>query len=211
MSTVLIVDDHASIRQSVRSLLRRYSTIDICGEAKDGKEAIEKVGELRPDIVLLDITMPRMNGIQAAQEIHRILPSTKILFFTIHPLSLYDEGAAWSQGFVSKLAAETHLIPALNHLLQTNSEGLNSPLRYQWQHSVMDAFASAPDSLLSKIDSAEHAIAARFTDLNAPDRDEQIALNEASRALRQLISKTELHHTPEAKKTARTQSALPSS
>jgi CheY-like chemotaxis protein len=203
VSTVLIVDDHASIRESVRSLLGRCSTIDICGEAKDGKEAVEKVGELRPDIVLLDITMPRMNGIQAAQEIHRILPSTKILFFTIHPLSLYDEGAPWSQGFVSKLAAETHLIPTLNHLLQTKPQGLNGPLRYQWQHSVMDAFAaSASDSSPSRIEIAERAIAIRLADLKAPDRDEQIALNEALRALRQLISETEpSSDIPEAKKT----------
>jgi CheY-like chemotaxis protein len=190
VSTVLIVDDHALIRSAVRSLLSGHSTIDVCGEAKDGKEALEKLQELQPDIVLLDIEMPRMNGIQTAREIHRILPAMKIVFFTIHPLSLYDEKTAWSQGFVSKLSTETHLIPTLNRLLQTEPHGLNVPLRYQWQHCVMDAFASASDSLALKIGIAEQAIAVRLTDLKAPDRDEQLAINEALRALRRLISET---------------------
>jgi YesN/AraC family two-component response regulator len=70
VSTVLIVDDQRLIRQGVRSLLSRHSTVNICGEASDGEEAVQKVGELHLDIVLLDIEMPQMNGIQAAQQIH---------------------------------------------------------------------------------------------------------------------------------------------
>jgi DNA-binding NarL/FixJ family response regulator len=186
VSTVLIVDDHALVRSSLRSILNGQSNINVCGEAKDGKEALEKLGELRPDIVLLDIGMPRMNGIEAAREIHRVLPSTKIVFFTAHPESLFEGSRSSSNGFVNKLAAETELLPTLNHLLQANSQGLDGSLRYQWQHYVMEAVASAPDSSPAKIARAEHAIAARFTDLQTPDRDEQIALNEALRALRQL-------------------------
>jgi DNA-binding NarL/FixJ family response regulator len=186
VSTVLIVDDDALVRSSLRSILDGQSNINICGEAKDGKEALEKLGELRPDIVLLDIGMPRMNGIEAAQEIHRVLPSTKIVFFTAHPASLFEGSRSWTNGFVNKMAAETELIPTLNHLLQADPQGLNGPLRYQWQHYVMDVFSSAPDSVAMKIARAEHAMAVRFTDLNPADREEQIALNEALQALRQL-------------------------
>ena len=129
MSTVLIVDDHVLIREGVRALLNRHSTVDVCGAAKiGGKSAIQKVGELHPDIVLLDIQMPRMNGIQAARQIHRLEPSTKIVFFTAHPQSVFDESAMCSNGFVSKLSAETELIPILNHLLQSTAEELSGPL-----------------------------------------------------------------------------------
>src|SRR5690349_11482777 len=156
------------MRSSLRSILNGQSNIDICGEAKDGQEALEKLGELRPDIVLLDIEMPRMNGIEAAREIHHALPSTKIVFFTAHPESLFEGNRSWSNGFVNKLSAETELIPTLNHLLQANPQGLNGPLRYQWQHYVMDALASAPDFVPTKIARAAHAIAVRLIDLNPP-------------------------------------------
>ena len=84
MSTrILIVDDYPTARKTVRSLLV-WHHMDVCGEAENGKQAIEKVKQLQPDLVLLDINMPVMNGVQAAYEIRQIAPSTKILFFTIH-------------------------------------------------------------------------------------------------------------------------------
>jgi DNA-binding NarL/FixJ family response regulator len=105
-------------RSTIRSLLTWHS-FPVCGEAEDGKEAIQKVKELKPDVVLLDIEMPVMNGIQAAHEIRRISPSTKILFFTIHK----DEAISGArvmraEGFVTKSAAGTDLIPALKRLVQ---------------------------------------------------------------------------------------------
>ncbi len=186
MSTVLIVDDHALIRSSVRAFLNRHSTIRVCGEAKDGEEALEKIAELRPDVVLLDIEMPRMNGIQAAQRIHQLQPSTKIVFFTAHPQSVFDKSKMWSNGFVSKFSTETELIPTLNHLLQSTPEGLDGPPRYQWQHSVMNAFASDRESLDVNIAIAQEAIAARLTDVKLPDSEERTALNNALRALEKL-------------------------
>lgn len=186
MSTVLIVDDHVLIREGVRALLNRHSTVDVCGEARDGEEAIQKVGELHPDIVLLDIQMPRMNGIQAARQIHQLEPSTKIVFFTAHPQSVFDERTMCSNGFVSKLSAETELIPILNHLLQSTPEELRGPLRYQWQHSVMDAFAADAESPAEKIAIAEEAIAVRLTDVRFPGTEELAALSSALQALEKL-------------------------
>ena len=185
-STLLIVDDHALTRRNVRFLLDKHLTIDVCGEAKDGEDALKQVGELRPDIVLLDISMPRMNGLQAAQEIHRILPSTTILFFTAHPESLFKYSRWSSNGLVSKLDVETQLIPTLDRLLQNQSEQLHGSIRYEWQRYVVDAFASAAESLPLKMGLAQHAIAARLTDVKAPDHDEQTALKEALQVLRQL-------------------------
>ena len=118
---VLVVDDHSVTRNTIRSVLTRHS-FPVCGEAENGKQAVEKVKELRPAVVLLDIEMPVMNGIQAAQEIRRISPSTKILFFTIHK----DEALSGirlrgADGFVTKSAAGTELIPALKRLVQAEN------------------------------------------------------------------------------------------
>ena len=113
---ILIVDDHLAARTTIRSLLDWHS-FQVCGDAKSGKEAIEKVIELKPDIVLLDINMPVMNGIQTAYEMRRISPSTKIVFFTVHDSpQLVSAMRVFSNDFVSKSAAGTELIPTLNRL-----------------------------------------------------------------------------------------------
>jgi len=116
---ILLVDDFQRIRSGVRTLLTS-EPVEICGEAENGREAIERVRELHPDLVLLDIVMPVMNGIEAAHEIHRISPSTKIVFFTIEDT---PEAAAVARligvdGLVSKSAAGTELTPTLKRLLQ---------------------------------------------------------------------------------------------
>jgi DNA-binding NarL/FixJ family response regulator len=113
---ILIVDDHLAVRTTLRELLDWHS-FEVCGDAKDGNEAIEKVIELKPDIVLLDTHMPGMNGVSAAQEIRRISPATKIVFLTIYDTPAVVQGTrVWGDGFVSKSAAGTELIPTLNRL-----------------------------------------------------------------------------------------------
>ena len=113
---ILIVDEHLIARTAIRRLLDGRP-FRICGEARDGKEAIEKVIELEPDIILLDINMPVMNGIQTAYEMRRIAPFTKIVFFTVHDSpQLVSAMRVFSNDFVSKSAAGTELIPTLNRL-----------------------------------------------------------------------------------------------
>jgi two-component system chemotaxis response regulator CheY len=119
---VLVVDDHSVTRNTIRSFLARHS-FPICGEAENGKQAVEKVKELRPEVVLLDIEMPVMNGIQAAREIRRIAPSTKILFFTIHRNeALSGIRLRGAEGFVTKSAAGTELLPALKRMVKPKTE-----------------------------------------------------------------------------------------
>jgi DNA-binding NarL/FixJ family response regulator len=113
---ILVVDDHLEARTTIRHLLDWHG-YEVCGEAKDGKEAIEQVRELTPDIVLLDINMPDMNGIQAALEIRRFSPETKIVFFTIHESPvLMNSLRSFAHGFVSKSAAGTELIGVVSRL-----------------------------------------------------------------------------------------------
>ena len=122
MPSILVVDDHPTARRTIRSLLAGHH-ISVCGEAVDGEEAIAKVRKLRPDIVLLDINMPVMNGIQAAYEVRQIAPSTKVIFLTIHDA---PETAAvlrlLADEFIPKSAAGTMLIPTVKRLFETRVE-----------------------------------------------------------------------------------------
>lgn len=117
---ILVVDDYRVARKTIRSLLT-WHALHVCGEAENGKQAVEKVKELNPDLVLLDINMPVMNGIQAAYEIRRISPSTKIIFFTIHdsPEAVAAGRTVGVDAFVPKADAGTQLIPAVKRLLKT--------------------------------------------------------------------------------------------
>jgi two-component system, chemotaxis family, chemotaxis protein CheY len=120
---ILIVDDHPIARTAIGSLLNSHS-FHICGEAQDGKEAIEKVRELQPDLVLLDISMPVMNGIQAAMEIRRIAPATKIIFLSNHDIPIIvDATRKLADGFVPKSAADIRLIPTLNRIAGISPDG----------------------------------------------------------------------------------------
>jgi DNA-binding NarL/FixJ family response regulator len=106
----------------VRELLSAHA-IGICGEAADGQQALDQVKALNPELVLLDINMPVMNGIQAAFEIRRIAPGTKILFFTVQEYTPEAEVAVrllGVDGFICKSSAGTELIPALKRLLKTD-------------------------------------------------------------------------------------------
>ena len=82
--SVLIVDDSALIRHSLRSCLEQDPDWRVCGEAEDGKAAVEKVKELHPDIVILDLQMPVMDGLAAARQISVVAPKTAMVMFTMH-------------------------------------------------------------------------------------------------------------------------------
>ena len=93
----------------------------ICGEAEDGKQALDCVKTLHPELVLMDISMPVMNGIEAAFEIRQMAPSTKIVFLTVLESTPEAEAAVrllGAQGFVCKSCAATELIPAVKRLLR---------------------------------------------------------------------------------------------
>jgi DNA-binding NarL/FixJ family response regulator len=121
---ILIVDDNSIARNSIRSLLT-WHDYPVCGEAVDGKEAIPKIRALKPDILLLGINMPGMNGIKTAGEILRISARTKIVFLTIHNTpGARNATRTWAHGFVAKSAAGSELMPTLGRVLgdhgQTN-------------------------------------------------------------------------------------------
>lgn len=81
---VLLVDDNPVVRRIVRQVLEKESTLTICGEASDGGEAIDKATSLQPDIVILDLSMPVMNGLEAAPKIRTLLPDACLILFTLY-------------------------------------------------------------------------------------------------------------------------------
>jgi DNA-binding NarL/FixJ family response regulator len=109
------VDDNPVVRRTVRAFLE-WRHFPVCGEAANGEEAIQKVRQLKPNVVLLDVNMPGMNGIQTAAEILAKAPKIKIVFLSVHntPGTLHAT-RMWAHGFVPKSAIATALIPALNH------------------------------------------------------------------------------------------------
>ena len=118
--SILIVDDNDMIRSLVRLCIERQTDWHVCGEAENGVVAVEKVEQLRPDVVILDFQMPEMNGLEAARQISRLSPKTAILLFTMHDCgTLRDEAqAAGIRDVVSKSDRFTErLIGALRNAL----------------------------------------------------------------------------------------------
>ena len=81
---ILIVDDSPAIRDAVRSCLENYPAVEICGEAEDGRDAIRAARRLHPDVIILDVSMPQMNGLDAARELKTIFPKPAIVLFTAY-------------------------------------------------------------------------------------------------------------------------------
>ena len=112
---VLIVDDHEVVRRGTRALLEKARGIEVVGEAQDGREAIEDVGRLQPDVVLMDVAMPDINGVEATRRIKRASPSTAVLALSAYDddqyvFALHDAGAA---GYLLKNVRGPQLVDAI--------------------------------------------------------------------------------------------------
>jgi len=115
---ILIADDHEVARRGIRSLLEGHPGWEICGEAKDGREAVDLANGLKPDIFLLDIGMPNLNGLDAARQILALYPEARILILTIHDSEqvVREVLAAGARGFLLKSDAGRDLIAAVEAL-----------------------------------------------------------------------------------------------
>jgi len=117
--TIVIAEDHTIVRKGLRALLDSHPDFKVIGEAEDGRMAIRCVDQLRPDIILLDLTMPRTNGLEAIREIKRQFPEIRVLVLTVHKTEEYVQAAleAGADGYVSKDDTHTELIIAIKNVL----------------------------------------------------------------------------------------------
>ncbi len=115
---VLIVDDHEVVRRGVRSLVETRRDISVVGEAGDGLEGVEQARALKPDVVVMDVSMPKMNGLEATREIRRLLPNTKVLILSQHEIGEMVRQAliAGAHGYVVKSAISNQLLAALDNI-----------------------------------------------------------------------------------------------
>jgi DNA-binding NarL/FixJ family response regulator len=129
--TVLLADDHTIVRDGLRYLLEAEPDIEVVGDAADGREAVQLVAHLKPDIVIIDITMPDLNGIEATYQIRQLCPSTRIIILSMHANTRHIARAleAGAQGYLIKESAGIEVVEAVraviaghNYLSQTVSD-----------------------------------------------------------------------------------------
>jgi DNA-binding NarL/FixJ family response regulator len=120
---ILIADDQPYMRRAVKALLESQNGWVVCGEAADGLEAIKKVEELQPDVIVMDMIMPNLNGLEATRRIHREFPGSHVLILTLHdvPELIKLVRTAGAQGLVLKSDSNRFLISAVEHLGRADS------------------------------------------------------------------------------------------
>jgi DNA-binding NarL/FixJ family response regulator len=118
MVRILLADDHDVVRRGLRDQLNSHESWEVCGEAADGREAVKLALKLKPDVVVLDLSMPELNGLEATRQIRRELPHTEVLIFTMHETEqlIREVLSAGARGYVLKSDAGRHLTSAVEAL-----------------------------------------------------------------------------------------------
>jgi DNA-binding NarL/FixJ family response regulator len=117
---ILLADDHEVVRHGVRAMLEKEAGWEICGEAVDGRKAVALAEKLKPDVVILDLGMPELNGLEAARQIKRAVPKTEILIFTGEESEtlIHEVFAAGARSYILKCDLGLHLLAAVRALSQ---------------------------------------------------------------------------------------------
>ena len=118
MIRILLADDHALMRRGIRDLLETDSEIDVIGEAGDGREAVQLADRLKPDVMIMDLAMPELNGLDAIRQIRKDVPEIELLVFSMHDSEelIREVFAAGARGYVLKSDVALYLIEAVKSL-----------------------------------------------------------------------------------------------
>jgi DNA-binding NarL/FixJ family response regulator len=202
---VLVVDDHALFRRGLQMVLEQEPDIEVVGEAGDGSEAVEKSADTLPDIVLMDVRMPKRGGIDACTAIHETVPSAKIIMLTIsdEEADLYDAIKAGAMGYLLKEISIEEVASAIRAV--HGGQSLISP---SMASKLLTEFAS----MIKKTDDRQQVPTPRLTDremevlklvakgLNNRDIAKQLFISEntVKNHIRNILEKLQLHSRMEA-------------
>jgi DNA-binding NarL/FixJ family response regulator len=147
---VLVVDDHAILRDGIRSLLERQEDIHVVGEAANGREAIERVQALLPDLVLMDVSMPEMDGLEATRQIKARFPQVRVLILTQHDDHEYVEPMlrAGASGYVLKRSGGREVVTAIHQVFEHGAY-LEASITRQVIENLTQPQAKEPDPKVS--------------------------------------------------------------
>jgi DNA-binding NarL/FixJ family response regulator len=202
---VLVVDDHALFRRGLQMVLEQEPDIEVVGEASDGSEAVQKAADTLPDIVLMDVRMPKRGGIDACTAIHDAVPSTKIIMLTIsdEEADLYDAIKAGAMGYLLKEISIEEVASAIRAV--HGGQSLISP---SMASKLLTEFAS----MIKRTDDRQQVPTPRLTDremevlklvakgLNNRDIAKQLFISEntVKNHIRNILEKLQLHSRMEA-------------
>lgn len=120
---LLLADDHKIVRQGIKKLLEEEPDLQVAGEAANGREAVKKATELKPDVILMDITLSNLNGLEATKQIKKVLPDVKVIMLTMHKNEEYvlQSFQAGASGYILKEGAVEELVSAIRSIHQDKS------------------------------------------------------------------------------------------
>jgi len=160
MSTrILLVDDHGVVREGLRSLIEKQPDMEVVGEAENGRKAVELVRELLPDVVITDITMPNLNGVDATRQIVREFPKVKVLALSIHSNRAFvaDMLKAGASGYVLKECTFDDLVEAV-HAVASGSTYLSSKVAGVVVSDYVKRLSQTPASPLDALTEREREV-----------------------------------------------------
>ena len=157
---IVIADDHAVVREGTRAMLERESDMEVVGEAEDGEEAVRLIEELKPDVAVVDISMPRLGGIEVARRIKPLLPSVAILALTIHDndeyvFALLEAGAA---GYLLKDAHRHEVVEAIRAVASGESVLHPSIARKVIQRAILGTVKSTEATSVDQLSDRENDV-----------------------------------------------------
>lgn len=140
--TIFLVDDHAIVRDGLQSLLETQPTFNVIGGATNGREAIDQIDQLKPDIVVLDIAMPEINGLEVARQIRELCPATKTIILSMHATTghIFQALQAGVRGYLLKVSTGMEVIDAVQ-MVHAGRRYLSQPILER----VLDECVNQPD------------------------------------------------------------------